>query len=300
VHATADGGFVVAGASTSSDGQVPGNQGEADLWLAYLDADGALVWSRTYGGSDGEEGAAVRPCADGGFMFAGYTASNDGDVSGNHGYEDAWVGRTDHRGQLLWQRALGGGYDDRFYGLERMVDDRFVCVGTVRSFDGDVPDLHGTTERDMWAVKVDTTGQVVWTKALGGTSGEEGKAVRAHPDGGVLLAGGAMSNDGDVAQNQGYMDMWVLKLGNDPVGMPERAEPMELTFTVQHEAVLLSAAEVLEDAHVQLHDASGRTLVSRRGSGQRFSLPCRGLASGAYRVSVFWRSGSRAFGVFIP
>lgn len=300
VRSTADGGFAVAGSSTSSDGEVPGNQGGTDLWLAYVDAEGALLWSRTYGGSDSEEGAAIGPCADGGFLFAGSTASNDGDVSGNHGYEDAWVGRTDHRGQLLWQRALGGGNDDRFYGLERMVDDRFVCVGTVRSFDGDVPDLHGTTERDMWAVKVDTTGQVIWAKALGGSSGEEGRAVRAHPDGGVLLAGGSMSNDGDVAQNQGYMDMWVLKLVNDPVGLPEPANTVDLTLTVIHGTMLLKADEQLQDARITVLDASGRTVVRLAGTGSGFSLPCAGMASGTYTVSVVWRSGVRAFRVFVP
>lgn len=88
----ADGGYVIAGYSTSSDGDVNTNQGLTDFWVFKLNNSGKKVWSRTYGGSNDDKATAVSMNADGSFWVAGNTTSNStGDVSANHGNTDGWI-----------------------------------------------------------------------------------------------------------------------------------------------------------------------------------------------------------------
>ena len=67
-----DGGFVVAGSTTSSDGDVAGNRGGYDCWAVKLDADGGMAWNATLGGSLGDGASAVRQASDGGYVVAGF------------------------------------------------------------------------------------------------------------------------------------------------------------------------------------------------------------------------------------
>jgi hypothetical protein len=91
IQLTPDGGCVAIGLSDSTDGDVSGNHGGTDFWAAKLSAAGGLEWQKSLGGSWLDAAAAVQQTADGGFIAAGFSGPNDGDVSGNHGGMDAWV-----------------------------------------------------------------------------------------------------------------------------------------------------------------------------------------------------------------
>lgn len=91
VEKTADRGYIVAGETYSNDGNVSGNHGGEDFWVVKLDSIGNIEWQKAQGGSSFDGGYSVRPTADGGYIVAGITNSNDGNVSGNHGNGDVWV-----------------------------------------------------------------------------------------------------------------------------------------------------------------------------------------------------------------
>jgi type 1 glutamine amidotransferase len=88
IQQTADGGYIVAGLTSSNDGDVSGNKGFTDFWVVKLNSLGAIVWQKTLGGTSDEEVLSIQQTADGGYIVAGLTSSNDGDVSGNHGLFD--------------------------------------------------------------------------------------------------------------------------------------------------------------------------------------------------------------------
>ncbi len=50
-----------------------------------------IEWQKTFGGSSDDAGVFIQQTSDGGYIVAGYTKSNNGDVSGNHGWMDFWV-----------------------------------------------------------------------------------------------------------------------------------------------------------------------------------------------------------------
>src|SRR5690606_6864627 len=91
VNQTADGGYIVTGFSMSTDGDVTENHGIQDYWMVKLNASGILQWQKSLGGSSSDYGKSTSQTADGGYIVAGVSSSNDGNVTGNNGSSDFWV-----------------------------------------------------------------------------------------------------------------------------------------------------------------------------------------------------------------
>ena len=210
IEPTTDGGYIAAGSTTSINGNVSGNHGASDIWVVKLTRTGEMVWQHCLGGSEDEYAYAVLQTADGGYLVAGTASSNDGDVSGLHGANDAWVVKLSGSGELVWQRCLGGTDYDGAYAVERATDGGYVVAGSTRSTDGDVSGNHGGS--DMWAVRLTDAGETAWQHCLGGTGDESADSVQSTVDGGYIVSGSTDSNSGDVSGNHGGDDAWVVKL----------------------------------------------------------------------------------------
>ncbi|MBV6441714.1 MAG: hypothetical protein EPGJADBJ_03402 [Saprospiraceae bacterium] len=210
IQATADGGFIVAGASSSSDGDLTENQGNLDGWVFKINASGQLQWQEALGGSSQDYLHSPKPTADGGYILAGFTNSNGGDVFGNHGGGDIWVVKLTSNGALEWQKCLGGSAFDDSQSLVVAADGGYIIAGSSASNNGDVSGNHGG--EDAWIVKLDATGALQWQKCLGGTQEERVRQITATPDGGYIVAGHSFSDDGDVSGNHGLKDAWIFKI----------------------------------------------------------------------------------------
>src|SRR5688572_8228967 len=68
----------------------------------------AIQWQKALGGTGYDGAGLTQQTTDGGYIVAGFTVSNDGDVSGNHGLYDAWIVKLAATGNIQWQKALGG------------------------------------------------------------------------------------------------------------------------------------------------------------------------------------------------
>ena len=86
---TRDGGYIVVGWSQSTDGDVTGHAGYSDAWIVKLTGAGGIEWQQSLGGSNHDYGNAIEQTSDGGYIVAGASRSNDGDVSGNRGGYDS-------------------------------------------------------------------------------------------------------------------------------------------------------------------------------------------------------------------
>jgi hypothetical protein len=166
---TADSGYVVAG-YTGSFGA-----GGHDVWLIRTNAQGGTVWTRTFGGGGGDQGNSVAPTSDGGFIVAGYTWSFGA------GNADVYLIKTSAAGDTDWTRTYGGASGDEGYSVQQTADGGYVVAGVTRSF--------GAGIADVYMIKTDATGGVIWTRTYGGTSNDEGYAVRQTADSGYIIAG---------------------------------------------------------------------------------------------------------------
>lgn len=227
IQQTTEGGYIVAGSTSSKDGDVTGYHSDPnssfvdDFWIVKLNESGTLQWQKALGGSNSEVANAVKQTNDGGYIIAGFTSSNDADVSGNHSSNnDFWIVKISSSGNIEWQKTLGGTGNDRAQSIQQTSDGGYIVAGSTESLNGDVTGYHGTFGEDYWVVKLSALGIIEWQKALGGKNHDRAYSVRQTADGGYIVAGESNSLDGDVgvgnhgSGNSPTMDYWIVKLNS--------------------------------------------------------------------------------------
>ncbi len=208
VHQTTDGGYVVSGYISSSDGDVSVHYGSADYWVFKLDAVGNLIWERTYGGSKAEYHVKTEATSDNGYILVGHTLSNDGDVTGLHGtHYDCWVAKIDSNGNLEWQHTFGSINGDYGRDIKQTNDGGYILA-----FQAYTSSPIGSSD-DYAIVKLDALGNEEWTNTFGGGTLDAPLGIELYEDG-FLVVGYSTSAGGHVSENFGDNDMWVIALDN--------------------------------------------------------------------------------------
>jgi predicted aspartyl protease len=137
-----------------------------DIGLWKVDANGNLIWRKTFGGSGTDNVNAIRQARDGGFVIVGKTTSNDGLFTGLKGFNDGFVAKTDQGGNLQWVRLIGGQGMDAFTNIE-VVGDGYVAVGNTEFVDD--PIFHRGID-DVLVTHINWDGTVAWTKTFSGSN----------------------------------------------------------------------------------------------------------------------------------
>ena len=211
-----DGNYVVAGYTISIDGDVTGNNGNADYWVVKLDINGIIIWQHAYGGSNDDRAYSIIQTSDGGFAAAGYSKSIDGNVSGNQGSADYWLLKLDAAGAMQWQKTYGGTANDEAYSVIQCANGHYALVGKSSSIDGNVSANHGGY--DYWFIETDNAGAILWQHSFGGKGVDEALSVTQTADLGFIIAGGTQtSSNGNVGSNNGNYDFWLVKLSKDSI-----------------------------------------------------------------------------------
>ena len=162
IKQTADGGYIAAGWTRSNDGDVTGNHGDYDFWITKLSSSGSLQWQKSLGGSGGDLAYNIEQTKDNGYVIAGGTTSNNGDVTGLHGKEDFWIVKLDNSGNMLWQKTLGGTEYEEARGLNQTKDGGYILAGWSgwdHPNNGDVTGNHNNSY-DVWIAKLSSSGAV--------------------------------------------------------------------------------------------------------------------------------------------
>jgi len=231
---TKDGGIIALGISVSFDGDItnPSGIGNYDIWMIKLGTDGQKQWELSLGGIGDETYGSIIQTFDGGFLVAGTT---DGMGGGNYdtscnfhnhgsGNNDAWVVKLDTAHNIVWQQCYGGNKDDGFANIIELPDG-YILIGDTDSDDddGDVSGYHNNpnlyNNPDIWVVKIDKTGNLLWQKCLGGFNADDAYNIFTTTDGGFMIVGSTRSSDGDVTGYHGVPgypnytdDIWFAKI----------------------------------------------------------------------------------------
>ncbi|MCW3122115.1 MAG: C-terminal target protein [Flavipsychrobacter sp.] len=213
IQPTSDGGYILAGSSSSTDGDITGNHGLVDGWVVKLSSSGSLEWQISLGGNMFDEANCVQQTTDGGYIVTGYSTSTDGDVTVNRGYADVWIVKLSSSGTIQWQRSYGGSAVDLARFIVQTSDGGYIVAASSASNDGDVSGNHSSIdERDIWVFKINGTGDIQWQKCYGGSFAEEPWCIQQTLEGGYIVIGYTYSLDGDVSGFHGTYDRWVVKL----------------------------------------------------------------------------------------
>jgi mannose/fructose-specific phosphotransferase system component IIA len=212
---TADNSYLITGVLdvTASGGQGNSRNSQrhagGDIWAIKLSENGDLQWSKYFGGSFTDAPFGIVETEDHNFIIAGSSDSADVDISNNNGSYDFWVLKITSNGSLLWERSFGGSEIDEARAITATNDGNFIIVGDTRSADKDVSNNHGAA--DVWIIKMNTDGNLIWEKTIGGSSFDVARSVARAQDNGFIISGSSRSlNEGFT--NQGQNDALLLKI----------------------------------------------------------------------------------------
>lgn len=217
------GGYMVAGRSNSTDGQVIGNQGGFDYWVLRLDSEGNIIWARTYGGSGDDMANEILPLTDGTFLLVGQSDSEDGDKTEAKGGDDLWMLRIDGEGEIIWERTYGGSNEDIGLRAEQLAGGQIAILGSTRSDDGDVTGNKGNL--DAWVLVIDALGNLVQQMNYGGLENDVLNALIVDEDDAIRMIGTTHSRSANLpGPTNGLGDMWLFGLATDTMPCLENTE----------------------------------------------------------------------------
>lgn len=146
ISKSADGNYLIAGDTRSSDLNISQNNGAADLWVIKITPEGTLLWEKSLGGSNFDVGRSISKTQDNGFLISGSSRSTNASFSSNKGQNDAWVVKINNSGNLEWQKTIGGSEVDFFYDAVELNDQTVVAVGDSNSSNEDIYENKGFTD----------------------------------------------------------------------------------------------------------------------------------------------------------
>ncbi|MFC7774004.1 T9SS type A sorting domain-containing protein [Flavobacterium sp. GCM10027622] len=242
VKATSDGGYILAGISTSGKNgdKLYACQGSTDYWIVKIDNAGGIQWQNTIGGNGQEKLSSIVQTADGGYAIAGSSSSakSKPDANGviashlkkedSKGGLDFWMVKLEANGRVSWQKTLGGRFQDELKVIQPLANNEYLIGGYSNSPQSGDKTSNTIGLGDYWILKVDATGSIIWQQTLGGTGDDVLVSLMQTQDGGFIVGGNSgpesqssnnrkTQNSNKTKSNAKGTDLWVIKLDSEGV-----------------------------------------------------------------------------------
>ncbi|SHM94574.1 T9SS type A sorting domain-containing protein [Flavobacterium chilense] len=226
-----------------------------------------ILWEKSYGGTHADYLFDAQPTADYGFILAGSSLSNKtgNKTSDNQGDLDYWIWKMNEKGDLDWQKSIGGNGFDLLQSIKNTRDGGFILAGTSGSGKGGQKneDCKGIT--DFWVIKLDASGAEQWQRTIGGPGQDELLCAFQTKDGGYMLGGSSSSSPPALSmvkpdakstattkadlfnkseKSRGNMDYWIVKL--DKQGNIE----WQKTYGGQYADILRSMEQTTDNGYI--------------------------------------------------
>ena len=254
VQQTSDGGYIVAGYTTSFGDS-------SQVYLIKTNASGDTLWTRSYGGAGKDQSRSVQQTSDGGYIVAGYTTSF-GDSS------QVYLIKINACGDTLWARTYGGRNNDGGFSVQQTSDTGYIVAGEAYS---------SGRGFDVCLIKTGAAGDTLWTRNYGGADDDYGYSVQQTSDAGYIVAGRTASFG-----NQ-YQVHLIKTDANGSIGV-EEAPNGELRTTnvptIDRGVLMIGDRGQKTGDRAELLDISGRKVMDLKPGAN----DVRALAPGVYFV----------------
>lgn len=171
--------------------------GDFDFYLVNMDEEGNVIWSKSYGGLNSDLGYSIAKTQDDGYVLLG------GSQSFGAGGSDILLMKIDMSGEVVWSKTYGGNGWDVGYELTLTNDGGYIIVGRTNSF--------GSGDGDIYCIKLDSFGEVIWNQTYGGVNNEDGQQIKQTSDNGFIVIGHTQSF------GAGNADIYLIKTDNSGV-----------------------------------------------------------------------------------
>lgn len=213
IQQTKEGGYIVAGITTSKEEDVTNHHGGEDIWIIKLNDSGIIQWQKALGGSKDESANSIQQTDDGGYIIAGITSSIDGDVTNKKEENgiDYWVVKLDSSGNIQWQKVFGGDSYDEAKSAQQTTDGGYIIVGSSRSnFENEKRErlLDGFNDK-TWVIKLDKTGIMQWQKFFGSDGYHNPESIQQTKDKGFIIVG---KTNNSIITSASDFNFYALKL----------------------------------------------------------------------------------------
>ncbi|NOX48143.1 MAG: hypothetical protein GXO89_14310, partial [Chlorobi bacterium] len=215
------GGVVALGWTGSNDGDISNWYGLYDIWMVKLNSEGTIVADQSLGTSGFDFGQALIETSDGGFLVGGASKIQGGGNLICDPYSEnaeAILVKLDPELNIEWQSCYGGSGDEGVVAILEL-DDGFVIGAYGGSDDGDLTGSNWHGNNDIWIIRIDFFGNIIWQKCYGGSLDEWTINIFETSDNGILFFGNTESQDGDVvgnhSQSEYSKDIWLVKLSGE-------------------------------------------------------------------------------------
>ncbi|HHH49531.1 MAG TPA: hypothetical protein ENK52_00980 [Saprospiraceae bacterium] len=146
-----------------------------------------IIWEKTFGGTKNDQAQKIILCSDNNYLLIGYTqAENRYDL-------DLWISKINTNGTTLWEKTFGNEQLEMGYDAVEDTEGNFFISG-----------IKGTTHHSnqIWLLKVDQNGKLIWEKEFGGSNSDIGKSILLTKESHILIGG---SLEGEItAFNHAY------------------------------------------------------------------------------------------------
>ncbi len=230
-----------------------------------------ILWSKCYGGSSEDVVNAMTATPDEGYIIAGRTSSNDGDVSGNHGGSDFWLIKINGSGDTIWTKTYGGSSSDIAYSIKPKINGGYIVAGMSQSHDGDL-EGHDYSGNAIWIISINDSGNLIWETIYSNVPvNDHPISILATTDGGYLVSGSPEEHNEEygldillLKLNSGGDVLW-SKIHEGPYGFDQRpnsiSEMSEGGFFVVGTSYAFASQEcILEDGLVLRLNSNGEVL----------------------------------------
>jgi hypothetical protein len=315
---TQDGGYVFAGELGSKDAGIKTELEGLNTWIVKLSDKLDVEWQKVYGGSYFQHVADIKQTTDGGFIIASSAGvydsdvpvKRDGDVTDLYGDQhDMWVLRLDSKGELLWQKILGGTGHDYSRSLIPNGNNYFL-LGWTRSKDGNISDFKGG-KYDAVLFEIDSKGTLVWERSIGGSQDDYLCCAASYKNGDFLLAGSTSSQDGDLSPSADS-GIWIVKFRTSSESLSTKVnKPYFNIYTYPNPASSIlkvgfsnTNTNGNREITIKITDVSGGKLIqvvdnAGRDDRNEVTFDVSKLVAGIYRVTVSSESHSESIKVVV-
>jgi hypothetical protein len=176
--------------------------GQSDIFVSKLDTNGDFVWAKSMGGWSWDYGYSIAVDSNGNVYTTGYFQQDvdfdpgtDTYILSETGMPDIFVSKLDSSGNFVWAKSMGGP-SSLDYGNVITIDasgnvyTTGIFQGTVDFDPGvSVANLASAGDRDIFVSKLDSSGNYVWAKSMGGTASDSGINIAIDSGGNVYTTG---------------------------------------------------------------------------------------------------------------